>query len=106
MRCGFCLDEVHQDKWGNVVTANGNSWCVASMDTMHHVARLTKDEARGEFVDGLAGLFSDAITAGITEEELRADFEACLSVQAFDDRPTPKLDETIKRHDIWVEEEN
>jgi hypothetical protein len=39
--------------------------------------------ARAAFTDGLAELFSEAIRAGVTEDELRADFEGCLSVQAF-----------------------
>lgn len=41
-------------------------------------------EARGEFVDELAELFANAIRQGVTEEMLRSDFEAQLSLQDFE----------------------
>jgi hypothetical protein len=61
-------------------------WVVANTDMTDG-----NPEARSEFVNGLAELFSAAIRAGVTEPQLRADFEACLSVQMFEDeRPQPE----------------
>lgn len=42
-----------------------------------------KLDLRGEFCDDLAEHFANLIQAGVTEEEIRADFEAQLSVQTF-----------------------
>lgn len=45
-------------------------------------------EARGEAVDAMAELMANAIQVGVTEEMLRSDFDAQLSLQFFGDDPT------------------
>jgi hypothetical protein len=57
-----------------------------SMDIEDMTPEVT--EARTEYVDELAGLMANAIQAGVTEEMLRSDFEAQLSLQFFGDDPT------------------
>jgi hypothetical protein len=43
------------------------------------------DDARRAFCDDIAEALSDAVRAGVVDDDLRADFEAVLSIQ---DHPT------------------
>jgi hypothetical protein len=47
-----------------------------------------RDSARINFLDDLAGHLAGLIQAGVTEDEIRADFEAQMSLQMWtDERP-------------------
>jgi hypothetical protein len=48
-------------------------------------ATREQEDARSDFIDELAEQFSRLIRAGVPEDQIRADFEACLSLQVFTD---------------------
>jgi hypothetical protein len=62
-----------------------SNWCCPRHQRLDELRRVTGadyDDARETFVDDITMAVANAVQAGIRPEDIRADFEAVLSIQA------------------------